>query len=60
LFCRVRGIRGNEAVYVTEARPEPPGGKVTVMLDYRPERGVNRPREIDFSGGETEPIDLRE
>jgi hypothetical protein len=30
------------------------------MLDYRPRGGRVRPREIDFSGGETEPIDLRE
>ena len=60
VFRRVHEVRGNEALYVTEVRPLPPGETVTVTLDYQPRGAVLRPREIDFSGGETETIDLRE
>jgi len=57
VFKRVRSPGGREAVYV--AAPRGRYGQTRVWLDYRPNRGVNAVREMDLSGGWTEPLDLR-
>jgi hypothetical protein len=57
-FVRLRELRGNVAYYVADASPRT--GRVTVALDYAPRGAVAVPRPIDMTGGETEPIDLRE
>lgn len=64
-FTRIRRLGRGEALYIASRTPilvpKPRVfGRHTVSLSFQPKGGANFLRQVDFSGGATETIDLRQ